>query len=192
MILTAMAEMETRKRRKNDPPHPLPSRKVMLRLNAWVGGDLSWFPIPLVRARTLTRKNTLTHTLTHTRETYPMPMMLLLFLPSTVGDNESPEEFTPVLISSFLVSRFQQEVGDTPSELVLTPTAVTYGKPKHQGRSNQWEDFFGSFRFGARRLPWFFIGLPNIHPFCEDWPLFISSCRGLFYPIASLFLSAWF
>jgi len=45
-----------------------------------------------------------------------------------VGDNESQEEFTPVLISSFLVSRFQQEVGDTPSELVLTPTAVAYAQ----------------------------------------------------------------
>lgn len=52
------------------------------------------------------------------RPTTPSPI-------TEVGDsNESSAEFTPVLISSFLVSRFQQEVGDPPGELVLPSTSA--------------------------------------------------------------------
>jgi len=42
-----------------------------------------------------------------------------------VGD--SNEEATPVILSSIFISRFQQEVGDAPSELVLTPFATPTG-----------------------------------------------------------------
>ena len=45
-----------------------------------------------------------------------------------MGDNENSAEITPEIISTFIASRFQQEVGDEPSELVLSANITTYGK----------------------------------------------------------------
>ena len=54
-----------------------------------------------------------------------------LFFCFTVGDSGSAEEATPVIISTIFISRFQQEVGDPPGELVITPIATPIGTLIH-------------------------------------------------------------
>lgn len=56
-----------------------------------------------------------------------------------VGDSGSAEEATPVIISTIFISRFQQEVGDPPGELVITPIATPIGSTM-EDRSRDEED----------------------------------------------------